>query len=65
MINDLIETREGIYWIATNKGPVRFDPCGTPAAAVRQPMFSTFLRIWTRGGYLSIVYRLTRPDGCI
>ena len=42
VINDLIETREGIYWIATSRGLVRFDPLGTPAPATGgRPMFVT------------------------
>ena len=32
-VNDLLETRGGDYWVATNAGLVRFDPKGRPVAA--------------------------------
>jgi len=44
VINDLLETREGTYWVATSGGLVLFDPLGTPAPANgNRPMFSTFV----------------------
>ncbi|MCA1817932.1 MAG: histidine kinase, partial [Acidobacteria bacterium] len=51
-VNDLLETRAGEYWVATNGGLVRFDPQGAPASRVsyaneaRQhapPMFMTIV----------------------
>ena len=33
-VNDLLETRGGEYWMATNAGLVRFDPKGRPAGRV-------------------------------
>ena len=44
VINGLDRNEEGIYWIATGRGLVRFDPLGTPAPATgARPMFATFL----------------------
>src|SRR6185503_17311551 len=47
-VNDLLQTRGGEYWVATNGGLVRFDPKGTPGktvifaneAADSNPMFA-------------------------
>src|SRR5205085_2762096 len=33
-VNDLLETRSGDYWVATNGGLVRFNPQGAPASRV-------------------------------
>src|SRR5262249_56748559 len=44
VVYSLLETKEGLYWIATNRGLVRFDPLGTRGAAKSgRPMFTTFL----------------------
>jgi len=38
-INDLLETRQGDYWVATNGGGVcRFNPQGRPSSVVRRPL---------------------------
>src|ERR1700730_4237707 len=31
-VNDLLETREGVYWVATDVGVYRFNPAGRAAA---------------------------------
>jgi signal transduction histidine kinase/ligand-binding sensor domain-containing protein len=33
-VNDLLETRAGVYWVATARGLVLFDPGGTPLSHV-------------------------------
>jgi ligand-binding sensor domain-containing protein len=39
-IHDLLETRDGTYFVATRRGLVRFDPMGRIERDARQPMFS-------------------------
>lgn len=39
-VHDLLETRDGTYWVATRRGLVRFDPMGIPEPASPHPMFS-------------------------
>ena len=44
VIHDLLETKDGTYWIATSRGLVWFDPLGAPApASGNRPMFRPFL----------------------
>jgi len=39
-VHDLLETRDGTYWVATRRGVVRFDPMGIPGPGSQHPMFS-------------------------
>ena len=36
-VHDLLETRDGTYWVATRRGVVRFDPLGIPEPRVSAP----------------------------
>jgi len=31
-VNDLLETRDGVYWVATDAGVFRFNPAGCAVA---------------------------------
>src|SRR5215469_995948 len=37
VVNDLLETREGQYWVATEAGLCRFNPHGTPGRLATNP----------------------------
>ena len=57
-VNDLLETRAGEYWVATNDGLVFFDPKGRPGrravdektAATPAPMFVVVSQLMIRTG---------------
>ena len=40
MSSDILETRDGVYWVATRSGLARFDPLGARGRGSRQPLFS-------------------------
>jgi ligand-binding sensor domain-containing protein len=55
VVVDLLETRGGAYWVATNRGLVLFNPAGTPAPAdatpqPAEPMFRVLYPDWAGPG---------------